>query len=94
MNNTIPLQELFNNRIFRVPDYQRGYAWEKLQIGEFLDDLELLGSTHHRHHYTGTIVLHLSPNATRRTSAEGRSYVEADVVDGQQAPDDHRPPAQ
>ena len=84
MNNTIPLQELFNNRIFRVPDYQRGYAWEKLQIGEFLDDLELLGSTHHRQHYTGTIVLHQPRDATRKTSAEGRSYVEADVVDGQQ----------
>ena len=84
MNNTIPLQELFNNRIFRVPDYQRGYAWEELQVGEFLDDLELLGSTHHRHHYTGTIVIHLPPNATRKTSAEGRSYVEVDVVDGQQ----------
>lgn len=82
MNNTIPLQDLFNNRIFRVPDYQRGYAWEELQIGEFLDDLELLGSTHHRH-YTGTIVLH-QPPATPIVSAEGRSYVEADVVDGQQ----------
>ena len=84
MNNTIPLQELFNNRVFRVPDYQRGYAWEKLQIGEFLDDLDLLGSTYHRHHYTGTIVLHQPPNAIMKTSAEGRSYVEADVVDGQQ----------
>ena len=83
MNNTIPLQELFNNRIFRVPDYQRGYAWEELQVGEFLDDLDLLGSTHHRH-YTGTIVLHKPSGATTRTSAEGRSYVEADVVDGQQ----------
>ena len=82
MNNTIPLQDLFNNRIFRVPDYQRGYAWEELQIGEFLDDLELLGSTHQRH-YTGTIVLH-QPPATPIVSAEGRSYVEADVVDGQQ----------
>ncbi|MCY3761665.1 MAG: hypothetical protein OXH50_10490 [Gemmatimonadetes bacterium] len=34
MNNTIPLQELFNNRILRIPNYQRGYAWENLQIGE------------------------------------------------------------
>lgn len=83
MNNTILLQELFNNRIFRIPDYQRGYAWEELQVGEFLDDLDLLGSTHHRH-YTGTIVLHKPSGATTRTSAEGRSYVEADVVDGQQ----------
>lgn len=84
MNNTIPLQELFNNRIFRIPDYQRGYAWEKLQIGEFLDDLKLLGSIHHRHHYTGTIVLHQPPDAAKRTSEEGTSHGIADVVDGQQ----------
>ena len=84
MNNTIPLQELFNNRIFKIPDYQRGYAWEKLQIGEFLDDLKLLGSIHHRHHYTGTIVLHQPPDAAKRTSEEGTSHGIADVVDGQQ----------
>ena len=51
--------------------------------GLFLDDLDLLGSTHHRH-YTGTIVLHQPSDPTTRASAEGRSYVEADVVDGQQ----------
>lgn len=53
MNNTKSLQELFNNRIFRVPDYQRGYAWEQQQVGEFLDDLELLSPDSpplHGHH--------------------------------------------
>ena len=44
MNDTLSLQALFNNRIFRVPDYQRGYAWEEQQVGEFLDDLALLDS--------------------------------------------------
>ena len=82
MKNTLSLQELFNNRTFRVPDYQRGYAWEKQQVGEFLDDLELLGST--GRHYTGTIVLHQSPDAAGKTDNEGVSYVQADVVDGQQ----------
>ena len=82
VNNTLPLQELFNNRVFRVPDYQRGYAWEQQQVGEFLDDLELLSSA--RHHYTGTIVLYQPSNATKKTDDEGTSYVETDVVDGQQ----------
>ncbi len=82
MNNTVSLQELFNNRLFRVPDYQRGYAWEQKQVAEFLDDLELLSSA--RHHYTGTIVLFQRSDGTKKTDDEGTSYVEADVVDGQQ----------
>ena len=82
MKNTLSLQELFNNRIFRVPDYQRGYAWEGQQVGEFLDDLALLRST--GRHYTGTIVLYQTPSATEKTDNEGISYAQADVVDGQQ----------
>ena len=83
VNNTQSLQELFNNRVFRVPDYQRGYAWEKQQVKEFLDDLELLLSSARRH-YTGTIVLYQPTPATEKPDNEGKRYVEMDVVDGQQ----------
>lgn len=85
MNNTKSLQELFNNRIFRVPNYQRGYAWEQQQVREFLDDLELLSPD--RRHYTGTIVLHQPqpPEPIKEKSDnEGNSYVEWHIVDGQQ----------
>ena len=72
MNNTLSLQDLFHNRVFRVPDYQRGYAWEEQQVGEFLDDLSLLTSS--RRHYTGTVVLYQpeSPSAIAKTDNEGR----------------------
>lgn len=82
MNNTKSLQELFNNRIFRVPDYQRGYAWEWQQVGEFLDDLELLSVD--RRHYTGTIVLHQPEATIEKSDNEGTSYAEWHIVDGQQ----------
>ena len=26
MNNVVPLDDLFRKRLFRVPDYQRGYS--------------------------------------------------------------------
>ena len=82
MKDTLSLQELFNNRLFKVPLYQRGYAWEEQQVQEFLDDLELLHTS--RRHYTGTIVLH-QPNSTRKVrDNEGTLYEEVDVVDGQQ----------
>ena len=82
MKDTLSLQDLFHDRIFRVPSYQRGYAWEKQQVGEFLDDLALLDSS--RRHYTGTIVLYQPTNAKKVEDNEGTHYVEADVVDGQQ----------
>ena len=82
MNNTLSLQELFNNRVFQVPDYQRGYAWEGQQVEEFLDDLELLTST--RHHYAGTIVLSPPSEPKTKEDEEGTSHHEVDIVDGQQ----------
>ena len=84
MNNTKSLQELFNNRVFRVPDYQRGYAWEEQQVREFLDDLELLSPNSERRHYTGTIVLHQPEDIIKKSDDEGTSYAEWHIVDGQQ----------
>ena len=82
MNNTLSLQKLFHDRIFRVPDYQRGYAWEERHVGDFLDDLALLSGE--RRHYAGTVVLHQPPDATEKMDNEGKSYAEVNVVDGQQ----------
>ncbi len=36
----INLLELFNGKFFRIPDYQRGYAWEEKQLQELWDDIE------------------------------------------------------
>ena len=82
LKNTYSLQELFHGRVFRVPEYQRGYAWEDRQVDEFLDDLALLVDS--RRHYTGTIVLHQPADAAEIGDNEGTRYVEANVVDGQQ----------
>ncbi len=82
IDNVFSIEQLFSGRLFRVPDYQRGYAWEPQQRQEFLEDLEMLGSG--REHYTGTIVLHEVAPDKRRLDSEGRSYGTVDVVDGQQ----------
>ena len=81
MNNIVSLDDLFHKRVFRVPDYQRGYSWENQQVQEFLEDLELLGPD--RSHYTGTVVLHKS-DSEPRMDEDGNSYVPVDIVDGQQ----------
>ena len=53
MANLISLSKLFDNNIFRIPDYQRGYAWEKEQLEDFWQDLNNLTDT--TLHYTGMI---------------------------------------
>ena len=82
VKDTQSLQDLFHNRLFRVPHYQRSYAWEQQQVEEFLDDLDLLDSS--RYHYTGTIVLYQPDDARQSMDNEGNSYLETDIVDGQQ----------
>jgi len=82
MSSTLSVEQLFAGRLFHVPDYQRGYAWETQQRTEFLDDLDILAGG--REHYTGTIVLHEVDPDDRRLDSEGKSYGVVDVVDGQQ----------
>ena len=54
-NELQPLSLLFQNRLFRIPDYQRGYAWQKQQLVDFWDDLMNLQQD--RYHYTGLLSL-------------------------------------
>ena len=82
MENVKTLDELFHGHLFKVPDYQRGYAWEEGQVGDFLEDLDLLSPS--KWHYTGTIVLHAVDSPTPEQDRDGQHYSSADIVDGQQ----------
>ena len=55
MNDLLSLQKIFNEAIFRIPDYQRGYSWSTQQLEEFWSDLTSLLSF--QDHYTGMISL-------------------------------------
>ena len=81
MDNTLKLPTLFHERIFRVPDYQRGYAWERAHVGELIEDMDLLNPP--RRHYAGTIVLRKLPIDPVKGS-DGTLYEMHDIVDGQQ----------
>ncbi len=80
---TYTIEKVFSNRLFRIPDYQRGYAWEKQQHQDFVEDLELLGPG--QQHFFGTLILRAhSDHMDIVTDEGGASYVVHDVVDGQQ----------
>ncbi len=55
MHHLLSLKEIFEGRVFRIPDYQRGYSWEKKHLEAFWDDLENLQDGHI--HYTGVITV-------------------------------------
>ena len=38
-NSLESIQKLFNEKIFRIPDYQRGYSWSEQQLTEFWEDV-------------------------------------------------------
>lgn len=72
------LPQIFDQRYFTVPDYQRAYAWDERQVDEMLKDLDhLLEDLASHRHYTGTLVLSLIETADA-------APVEYHVVDGQQ----------
>lgn len=74
------IEQIFSGRLFQIPDYQRGFAWEVPNCEELMDDIELLPEKFD--HYFGTLVL--KPNNTTEQDLEGKSYKGYDVVDGQQ----------
>lgn len=49
------LNDIFERRLLRIPDYQRGYAWREHQLVDFWEDLIQLDVK--RVHYTGVITL-------------------------------------
>ncbi len=72
----LTLPQIFEDRFFTIPDYQRGYSWDERQVGELLKDLDhLLDDQAAHRHYTGTLVL-------SRALPDGDG--EYHVVDGQQ----------
>lgn len=83
METSLKLSDIFNNRILRIPDYQRGYAWGEKQLKEFWEDLEDLRPGNR--HYTGSIFVEESTKIDAQDEwIVNAGYSKCDVVDGQQ----------
>ena len=88
MDEPKSLDSLFKEKILRIPDYQRGYAWQRGQLKDFWEDLINLSSG--RSHYTGVITLkEIEKRKIQETDNEywlvdEDSYKVYHIVDGQQ----------
>lgn len=77
------LASILEGKIFQIPDYQRGYAWETKQWKDFVQDIDALIDDKIISHYTGTIVIYQPLNKPTENYGTKRLEV-VDVVDGQQ----------
>ena len=74
----LKLKGVFTESLFIIPDYQRGYSWDREQLDDLWEDLDNLYEA--KEHYTGLITI--TEAKTQDTSWTGfRSYY---VIDGQQ----------
>ncbi len=71
----VPLHKIFSSDYdFRIPDYQRPYAWEVEQASQLLEDLsETLDRADDEPYFLGSIVL-----------VKAKESSDAEVIDGQQ----------
>ncbi|WP_064023405.1 DUF262 domain-containing protein [Methylomonas sp. DH-1] len=87
-NQLLTLSKIFTERLFRIPDYQRGYAWGEKQLKDFWNDIQQLEQGHN--HYTGVLTLESVPHEVFRKwdddlwIIDAKSYQPYFVVDGQQ----------
>lgn len=83
------LSDIFAKKIYRIPDYQRGYAWGEKQLQEFWEDLINLNEDRMMH-YCGVLSLKAIDSDTwknwdhEKWLIEERDYKPFYIVDGQQ----------
>ena len=87
MSSLSSFKAVFQNNIFRIPDYQRGYAWGEEQLISFWDDLLNIGEE--RSHYMGVLSVEPVKKATWENWNDEEWILRDDVnpfyvVDGQQ----------
>lgn len=82
------ISKIFNETLFRIPDFQRGYSWGEYQLKDFWTDIEQLALD--KNHYTGVLTLEAVPKEKWETWEDdtwiinSRRYEPYYVVDGQQ----------
>lgn len=98
MNSLQTLNKVFENIILRIPDYQRGYSWDKKHLDALWNDLSNVNVfVENSYHFTGIITLdRFSSNNLNKLESEGfkienneiiisnEKYEAYNIVDGQQ----------
>lgn len=82
------LSQIFQNKLFKIPDYQRGYAQQDSQLRDFWEDLINLQAD--RNHYTSLLPMKaLSKDEAKKLDTDDKWLLNSGlrpyhIVDGQQ----------
>ena len=74
MKELASFKDIFKDKIFKIPDYQRGYAWTTRQLKDFWEDVVNLPLD--RHHYTGLLSLKMVSKEVWQSWNEERWLIE------------------
>ncbi|RCR69397.1 DUF262 domain-containing protein [Larkinella punicea] len=87
-NQLQSISRIFTERLYRIPDYQRGYAWTEKQLKDFWNDIIQLEND--KNHYVGVLTLEKVPfeNFDKwdddKWIIKSKSFEPYYIVDGQQ----------
>lgn len=88
MEQLLSMSKIFSEKIFRIPDFQRGYAWTLKEVKDFWGDLCRLENK--KNHYVGVLTLEPVKEADYKKwiddlwIIDAKRYVPYYIVDGQQ----------
>lgn len=68
------LVDVFSNRIYKIPYYQRGFSWGEKEVTDFLEDIKFTKSRG-VNHYFGNVVLDVDDSSSTK---------KVKIIDGQQ----------
>lgn len=87
-SSLISISKIFTEKLLRIPDYQRGYAWTSKEVSEFWNDICFLENG--KNHYVGVLTLEDVPSKNIDSWVEdhwiifAKSFRPYYIVDGQQ----------
>jgi uncharacterized protein with ParB-like and HNH nuclease domain len=87
-NQLQSISKIFTEKLFRIPDYQRGYAWTEKQLKDYWNDIIQLEEL--KNHYVGVLTLERVPKEIYEKWNDDKWIIESKnfepyyVVDGQQ----------
>ena len=76
-----PIQDFTENRVIRIPSYQRGYSWEKSNWDDLVGDVMKVGNMNH---YCGPIVYSTQQEQITLQGAVPQPLNVVHIEDGQQ----------
>ena len=72
-NSAIETMNTFFNNFYYIPNYQREYSWERTELEDFWDDLQMTKDNNDGlDHFFGQIVIHHDEEANRKYIIDGQ----------------------